>query len=93
MQSSSQELALAKPLKRSMKFATKSSGLSAAENASLAGVNAAGQKPMHALDLFGPNSSAPNSKVVPSKKPQKRPRESSVLKQMLKLPPAGGMFD
>jgi hypothetical protein len=88
-----QELSLAKALKRSMKFAAKSSGLSAAEKASLAGVNAAGKKPKLALDLFGSDSSAFDDEAVPSKRPRKRPRESSILKQMSKPPPVRGMFD
>jgi hypothetical protein len=83
---------LAKPLKRSTKFATKSSGLSAVKKASLAGVNAAGKKPKCALDLFGSDLLAFDGEAVPSKRPQKHPRESSISKQMLKPPLAGGMF-
>jgi hypothetical protein len=52
-QSSTQELALAKPLKRTTKFVAKSSRLSATEKASLAGVHAADKKPKCMLDLFG----------------------------------------
>jgi hypothetical protein len=69
MQTSAQEISLAKALKRSMKFAAKSSGLSAVDKASLAGVNAVGKKPKRALDLFGSDSSGSNSEVVPSKRP------------------------
>jgi hypothetical protein len=43
-ETSAQELALAKPLKCSMKFAVKSSGLSSAEKASVTGVGATGKK-------------------------------------------------
>jgi hypothetical protein len=65
-QTSAQELALAKPLKHSMKFAAKSSGLSAVEKASLAGVDAAGKKPKRVLNLFGSDSSVSGSEPVPS---------------------------
>jgi hypothetical protein len=88
-----QEFALAKPLKSSMKFAAKSSGLSAVEKASLAGVNAASKKPKCVLDLFGSDSSTSDDEAVPSKRPRKCPRESPVSEQMSKPPPAGGMFD
>jgi hypothetical protein len=43
-QTSAQELALVKPIKRSNKFAAKSSRLSPAENASVAGVKVASKK-------------------------------------------------
>jgi hypothetical protein len=69
---------LTKTLKHNMKFTAKSSGLSAAKKASLAGVNAVGKKPKHALDLFSSDSSASDDEVVPSKRPRKHPRESSV---------------
>jgi hypothetical protein len=92
-QTSAQELALAKPLKCSMKFAARSSELSATEKTSLARVNDAGKKPKHALDLFGSDSSASDGDAVPFKRPQKRPRESSISKEMPKPPPTGGKFD
>jgi hypothetical protein len=84
---------LAKALKRSMKFAAKSSGVSSTEKASLAGVNATSKKPKQALDLLGSNLLVSNDEVVPSKRPWKRPRESSISKQMPKPPPLRGMFD
>jgi hypothetical protein len=93
MQTSTQELALAKPLNHSVKFAAKSSRLSAMEEASLAGVNATGKKPKRVLDLFGSNSSASDSEAIPSKRPLKHPRESSILKEAPKPPLAGGKFD
>jgi hypothetical protein len=71
-QTSSQELALAKPLKHSTIFAAKSSELSPAEKASVAGIESARKKmsststtrsgmiraPKHALNLFDFVSSA-----------------------------------
>jgi hypothetical protein len=83
---------LAKPLKRSTMFPAKSSGLSDVQKASLSGVNAAGKKPKRALDLFGSDSSASNDEADPSKRPRKRPRESSVLKQMPKPPSEVDLF-
>jgi hypothetical protein len=90
---STQELALAKPLKCSTKFVARSSGLSAVKKASLARVNAASKKPKRVLDLFGSNSIASDGEAVPSERPQKCPQESSILKEELKPPPAGGKFD
>jgi hypothetical protein len=56
-----------------VKLAAKSSGLSAAEKASLAGVDAANKKPKHAVNLFGFDSSASDGEAVPSKRPRKCP--------------------
>jgi hypothetical protein len=92
-QTSTQELALANPLKCSMKFAAKSSGLSAAEKASLTGVNSASKNPKHVQDLFDSDSSVSDGEAVPFERPQKHPRESSISKEALKLPQAGGKFD
>jgi hypothetical protein len=78
-QTSTQELPLVKPLKRSMKFAAKSSGLSPAEKASITGVEAAGKKasststagsgtihaPKLALNLFDSGSSMSDDKTAP----------------------------
>jgi hypothetical protein len=89
---STQELALAKPLGRSKKFAVKSCGLDVAEKASVARINVAGGKPKRALNLFGSDSSASNDESAPSQRLWKRPRESSILKQVTKPPPTKGMF-
>jgi hypothetical protein len=78
-QTSTQELALAKPLKHSMNFATKSSRLSPAEKASITGVEAASKKmsstsaarsgatraPKRALNLFDSSSSASDDETAP----------------------------
>jgi hypothetical protein len=71
-------------LKHNTKFVSKSSRLSATEKASLTGVHAAGKKPKNALDLFGSDSSVSDIQAVSSKRPRKRPRESSISKQMSK---------
>jgi hypothetical protein len=50
---STQELALAKPLCRGMKFASKPCGLSVAEKASIAGVVVGGKKVKRAVSYLG----------------------------------------
>jgi hypothetical protein len=92
-QTSAQELALAKPLKHSMKFAAKSSGLSLAEKAVVTGVEAAGKKmfsisatgsgatcaPKRALNLFDSGLSALDDGTAPLEWPQKCSQETSSL--------------
>jgi hypothetical protein len=105
-QTSAQELAFANPLKCSMKFAAKSSGLSPTEKASLAGVRAASKKtldsvvgrgeilaPKHALKLFYSDLSASNEEAAPSEGPQKCCRASSVPKDIPKPSPVEGMVE
>jgi hypothetical protein len=83
---------LAKPLGHSKKFTVKSSGLDVAEKASIARINVAGGKQKHALNLFGSDSSVSNDESAPSQRLRKCPRESSILKQVMKPPPTKGMF-
>jgi hypothetical protein len=85
---STQELALAKPLGCGKKFSARSSGLSVAENDSL---GAAVRKPKHALNLFGSNSSASDDESASLQRPQ-RPRDSSVSKQIPELALVKGTF-
>jgi hypothetical protein len=80
-QTSAQELAVAKPLKRSMKFAAKSSRLSPGGwkmSSASTGRGGATHAWKCALNLFGSDSSASDAEAALSEWPRKRPRESSV---------------
>jgi hypothetical protein len=55
-----------KPLGCGKKLSVKSSRLSVAKNASLAGIGTAGGKPKRALNLFDLDSSASNDDTTPS---------------------------
>jgi hypothetical protein len=82
-QTSTQELAMARPLKHSIKFAAKFSRLSPTEKASVAGVEAAGKNtsstfaagsgvtcaPKCALNLIGSSSSVSNDETAPPERP------------------------
>jgi hypothetical protein len=81
------------PWNAAKKIIAKSSGLGVAEKPSLARISAAGGKPKCALMLFGSDSSASDGESAPSQRPRKRPRESSILKQITKPPLTRGMFD
>jgi hypothetical protein len=97
-QTSAQELALAKPLKRSTKFAAKSFGLSPAEKASITGVEATGNKmsststtgsdatraPKRALNLFDSGSSVSDDGAAPLERPQKHSWETSLSEDVPK---------
>jgi hypothetical protein len=94
-QTSAQELALAKSLKHSSKFAAKSSSISTAERASVASVKVVGKKmsstcaggsvAAHALtrvlNLF---DSASDNKNAPSEPPRKRLSKSPLAKGVRK---------
>jgi hypothetical protein len=106
-QTSTQELALAKPLKHSMKFVAKSSRHSPTEKASVAGVEAACKKmsstfaarsgvthaPKCALNLFDSSSLASNVKIVPPKWSGKCSRETSLSEDVPKSLEAQGIFE
>jgi hypothetical protein len=66
MRTSSQEIAVAKPLGRVKKLSTKSSGLSVVEKALLAGVVTIGGKLKCALNLFNSDLSASDDDIAPS---------------------------
>jgi hypothetical protein len=107
IQTSAQELALAKPLKHITKFTAKSSGLSPTEKASIAGVEAAGKKtsstpttgsgvthaPKRALNLFDSSSSASDDDTAPSEWPRKRSRETPLFEDVPKSLVAKGIFE
>jgi hypothetical protein len=102
-QTSAQELAFVPPLKHSVKFGAKSSGLSPTQKASLAagkktfsssmGRSSAVRALKRVLNFFGSDSSASDEEAAPSKRPQKRSKESSILKDIPKSSPAKGMFE
>jgi hypothetical protein len=106
-QTSTQELALAKPVKASKKFITQSSGLSIAEKTSptdarvvrkrmssiSAGGSDAAPAPAHAPYLFGSGSSSSNGEAAPQAPPQKCPRKSLVSMIVLKLPAMKGNLE
>jgi hypothetical protein len=94
-QTSTQELALAKPLKRSTKFVVESSGLNPAKQKTSfapAGGSGATRALKRALDLFGSDSLASDAKASPPEQSQKRPREFSILKDIPKSSSAKGAF-
>jgi hypothetical protein len=87
-QTSTLELALAKPMKHSNKFVVKSSGLSVAEKAIASTVEVVSKKThsasaggrgmiwalMCALDLFGSSSSSSDNKMTLQEPPHKHPK-------------------
>jgi hypothetical protein len=97
-QTSTQKLALAKPLKQSRKFGSLSSRLSVTEKTSSANVKISGGKtsltstggggagwaPMCALDLFDSDSSTSDGKVVAHVPHRKHPRKSPLPKPIPK---------
>jgi hypothetical protein len=107
VQTSVQELALAKPLKHSSKLATKSSGLSVAERAFVAGVKTGSKKMSssftdgsgmtpaltHALNLFDLDSSASDDENAPPEPPWKHLRGSPRPKDMPKSSATKGTFE
>jgi hypothetical protein len=90
-----------------MKFAAKSSGLSPVENASVAGVEAAGKKmsstsvarsstahaPKCALNLFDSDSSMSVDETAPPEWPQKRSQNTSLSEDVPKSLAAQGIFE
>jgi hypothetical protein len=84
---------IAKPLGRDKKLSVKSSGLSVAEKASLAGIGTAKEKPKRALNLFDSDSSASDDDIAPSQRPRKRVKDSSISKQVAKPALTRGMFE
>jgi hypothetical protein len=105
-QTSAQELALAMPLKCSTKFATKASGLSPAEKASIAGVEATGKKtssafvarngmtraPKHSLNLFDSGSSVSDDETS-LERPRKCSQETPLSGVVPKSLVAKGIFE
>jgi hypothetical protein len=105
-QTSTQELALAKPLKCSMKFATKSSGLSPTKKASIARIEAAGKKMSStstagsgathaqkcALNLFDSGLSAFDDETDPLEWPRKCSWETSLSEDAPKSLAAKGFL-
>jgi hypothetical protein len=56
-------------------------------------ISAAGGKPKRALNLFGSDLLASDRESAPSQRPQKRCKESSISKQIMKAPLTRGIFD
>jgi hypothetical protein len=106
-QTSARELALAKPLKPSKKFAMKSSRRSPTEKASTSGVEAASKKMFststgrssttralkHALNLVGSDSSASDGETAPLERPSKRSKETPLAMDITKSSTLKGFFD
>jgi hypothetical protein len=104
---STQELALAKPLKCRMKFAIKSSRLSLAEKASIAGIEVASKKTSstsatrgnvthalkHALNLFDSGLSSSDDETTPPERPQKHSREIPLSEDVAKSLAVKGIFE